>query len=228
MIQFRAPFSCLIVGASFSGKSQLAAAIILNQEKCIDKKFDKVFYCCKYEEAIPKSIRKIVTFHEGLPDGELIRNDARDNVLICCDDLFSSALQSEIISNLFISGRHINISIILIVHNLFANYRKAREITLNTSYIIIFKAVRDLSQIKVLARQVMPSHAKQFVELYIQHVRNPYSYLLLDFRQSTPDAARIRSNILSDFPEVFIFDDEIKELAKHESYSQTRGHIIEL
>lgn len=98
---------------------------------------------------------------------------------------------------MFTQGRNRNISTILITQNLFPQFPKARNISLNANYIIVFRNLRDAASINHLARQVCPSNSKSFRDMFINNINKPYSYLLLDFTPTTPDIFRFKSDILS-------------------------------
>lgn len=224
------PFHLIIAGSSGVGKTTLLGDIISKRNKSIDAKIDKIIYCAKYETSIPKSIRNesILSFHEGVPTEEMIRNDANENVLFCLDDLLEVAFSSEIVSNMFTQGRNRNTSVILITQNLFPSYPKARNVSLNASGLILYRNIRDASSIHHLAKQVCPSHSKEFAKLFLNNINRPYSYLFLDFTPTTPDVFRYRENILSDYPTVYINDTEVQKLKKYGTCSETPAYSVEL
>ena len=57
---------------------------------------------------------------------------------------------------------------------------------------------RPLSQIECLARQINPENPKTIIEAYKDATTDPYSYLVFDFNQNTPDNLRLRSRIFPD------------------------------
>lgn len=83
------------------------------------------------------------------------KNPFSDNehVLFVLDDMYSAAMQSPIVLDAFIKGRHENLSCILITQNLFFTGKYVRDISLNTSYDILL-CCRDVSQFETLARQI--------------------------------------------------------------------------
>jgi len=77
------------------------------------------------------------------------------------------SLSNEVIVDLFTKGsHHKNLSVILILQNLFHQERGQRDISLNANYIVIFKNPRDCAQIRHLARQVYPDDPKFVEETY--------------------------------------------------------------
>lgn len=87
---------------------------------------------------------------------------------------------------------------IFITQNIFHQGRGQRDISLNSSYIVIFKNPRDRAQIQHLARQVFPENPKFLQEAYLDATSRPHGYLLLDLKQCTPDNYRVRTSIFPD------------------------------
>ena len=77
--------------------------------------------------------------------------------------------------------------------------RSNRNISLNTHYMALFKNPRDAKQITHLGNQMYPGKAKFFQEAFDLATEKPFGYLLLDFKQDTPKALRVRGDIF-DFP----------------------------
>ena len=71
-----------------------------------------------------------------------------------------------------------------------------RDVTLNAHYIFTFKNPRDRSQIVHLAWQISPDNWRQVHSAYEHATGQPYHYLLFDLKQSTPDALRLRSQLI--------------------------------
>ena len=64
------------------------------------------------------------------------------------DDMQASALNNICIANLFSrESHHRNISVILILQNLFHQGKYCRDISLNTHYFFLFKNPRDIHKL---------------------------------------------------------------------------------
>jgi hypothetical protein len=61
---------------------------------------------------------------------------------------------------------------------------------------VLFKNVRDSSQIVSFARQFSPGKNSYIVEAFKEATKRPHSYMLFDFNQSTPEELRVRSRVL--------------------------------
>ena len=52
-----------------------------------------------------------------------------------------------------------------------------------------------MSSIRYFSRQIDPSNFKSIIDIYNKATKKPFSYLLFDLTQETPDDLRYRSNI---------------------------------
>ena len=155
----------------------------------------KVIWCYgEYQEKF-KQLPPSVIQAEGLEGINLIDPNMRN--LIILDDLMEEAGQAEEVCELFTKGsHHRNLSVILIMQNLFHQGKKMRTISLNCHYMILFKNPRDAAQIRYLSNQLFPGRTKFLVDSYRQATSKPHGYLLLDLTQSTPDNRRVLSDVL--------------------------------
>ena len=121
-----------------------------------------------------------VEFNEGLPS--LDEFDGKTNTLLVIDDLMHEA--NDIVSKLFSRvSHHTNTSVIFITQNIFHSSKETRTITLNAQYLVLFKNVRDKSQIAHLSRQMYPTRSKHMIEAYTDATCEPYSYLFVDLNR---------------------------------------------
>lgn len=89
------------------------------------------------------------------------------NAVLIIDDLMNEVCDDEKLSKLFTIGlHHRNISVILIVQNVFHEGKQMRNVPLNTSYLCCFKNGSDKQQIECLARQIYPKQTKYFLESF--------------------------------------------------------------
>ena len=170
----------------------------------------KKLYCYgiwqKFFDEMEKSIDNI-EFYEGLPTKETLDELASQNtkVLLILDDLFNKVVSSQDIAEVFTSGcHHRGFSCIFITQNVFNQGKYARTLALNSSYLIIFRNVRDGSQMARLGRQLFPQTGKYFLEAYNDSTSTPYGYLIVDLTCSSDNRFRLRTKV---FPgeECFIY-----------------------
>lgn len=185
MFNFRNPSSCLIVGPSQSGKTSLVRQMI--KQNIYDTKIQNVKWCYLYTS--PWFLEEPnINFIHGLPD------TYENGDLLIIDDLMHRL--NEKIADLFTAAsHHRNISVILILQNLFPRAKVMRDISLNAHYIILFKNSRDVSQINCLGRQLYPQKTKYFLDAYIKATTNPHGYLVVDLHPKTTEEYRLRDNL---------------------------------
>ena len=102
----------------------------------------------------------------------------------------------ETIGKLFTKGsHHKNISVMLLTQNIFHQSKHSKTINLNTHYMVIFKNVRDASQITNLGKQMYPGSVNYLRASYEDATSKQYDYLLIDLKPDTPDSLRLRTDI---------------------------------
>ena len=197
------PFNCLISGPSQSGKSSFVAKIIREKEYLFSSVPQNiVWFYGVWQRAYDELGSSVNKWVEGLPDLEDF--DATVHNLLIIDDLMSEA--DSRVTKLFTKGsHHKNISLIYLVQNLFHKGKDHRTISLNAHYLVLFKNPRDLHQVNHLAKQMYPGNVKFFLDAFKDATTEPYGYLFVDLKQSTPDELRVRTHIFqNEVTEVYI------------------------
>jgi Poxvirus A32 protein len=200
-LMLRHPFTSIVCGPTGSGKTDLIRAIINSHVETIyielNDRYLNVLWCFgvyqdQYE--IPLS-NTIITYYKGIPSAAEIASIRPD--VIVFDDLQLEVADNPEISNLFTRGsHHLNISVFLLVQNLFQKGKAMRNSSLNAQYIFLLKNVRDRRQIITFASQMFPGDTKHFMESYNLATGSNFGYLLIDLKNDTPDAVRLRSKVL--------------------------------
>ena len=139
-----------------------------------------------------------IEFIQDLPD------NFESNCLIVFDDMMEEASNSEKVQSLFTRGRHLNISVILLTQNLFHKGKHSRDISLNSDYIVLFKNVRDASQISHFGKQMYPHNGKFLSWAFKDATHEPFTYLFLDLRPDTDESIRVRANIMGNYQTVYV------------------------
>ena len=118
---FKAPFTCIVSGASGSGKKTFVERILSNRDFLINPPPSKVLYC--YGELTSKIMEwkhKGIEPYCGFPSEEEIK--ARTpNLLLILDDLLKDLEENiKLVNKLFTRGsHHWNFSVILITQNIY-------------------------------------------------------------------------------------------------------------
>lgn len=198
---FREPARLIIAGNTNSGKTYLSTQLILKYASI----FHKIIICGVSQHPLQHHplVKNKLFVEKNIIDPLEHKNPFSDNehVLLVLDDTYNSAVQSPIVLDTFIKGRHENLSCMLITQNLFFTGKYARDISLNTSHFILLRC-RDVSQIETLARQIFGKcKSKQVVDIYNRAVRErEYGYLLIDLSARTPISLQMRTNIVDEDP----------------------------
>jgi len=208
------PFTCVIVGPTGCGKSQLAVDIIKNIKKTIYPCPTKIVWC--YSEPQPSLQRHLehcissvdgvqIAFHKGMPDWNKMFpvQESTHPSLVVIDDFMTEVgdkkTAAEDIVNLFAKGsHHRNLSVLFLCQNMFyrggRNYM--RDISLNTHYMFVFKNLRDRTQITYLARQMAPNDWQRVHQHFEDATRLPHQYYLFDLKPQTDEPVRQRTNFI--------------------------------
>ena len=193
------PFSMLVAGPRGAGKSEFVKQLLALKRFIMTDPPERIvrFYgrhqpdlFCSLTQEIP-----CIEFYEGLPTNIEVMFDRSKRNICIIDDLMQSASGNQLVENLFTNGRHLNLSVVFVSQNLFYTGKKCRTISLNSTYIVVFKNPRDQSQIRHLACQMFPSKPKFLQVAYEDATKDPYRYLFLDFHPNSPEFARVRGNI---------------------------------
>lgn len=208
-LRFRNPSTFILAGASQSGKTTFVLNLLRNVEtlfeepRCVNniiyfynqwqpsfEMFQKENIVCDWVSKLPRC--------EDITERTLLSRETGSIIII---DDFAQQLTKDTIDIFSKISHHTNAVIILLTQNLFSKNPVFREISLNSTYIVLFKNPRDASQISCFAKQFSPGKSQYIIDAFREATRQPYSYLLFDHHQATPDVLRIRSHILPhEFP----------------------------
>ena len=193
------PFSMLVAGPRGTGKSEFVKQLLSLKCYIMTNPPERIvwFYgrhqpdlFCSLTEEIPS-----IEFYEGFPTNIEVMFDRSKRNICTIDNLMQSASGNHLVENLFTNGRHLNLSVVFISQNLFYAGKKCRTMSLNSTYIVVFKNPRDQTQIRHLACQMFPSKPKFLQAAYEEETKDPYWYLFLDFHPNSAEFARVRGNI---------------------------------
>ena len=201
------PFTCIIAGATGSGKTYWLTNVLINHLLLISKPIERLIYCysifLKDTFAELKKHFPFIELYQGLNDN--LQFDPLKNNFLILDDLLHDCVKSSSICDLFTRGsHHSNLSIFLLTQNIFQKANFARTINTNAHYVVYFKNPRDNQQIQFLGRQMYPNKSGFLNEAYLDAVKRPHGYLFIDFKQSTSDKYRVKTNVLPSDPKPLI------------------------
>ena len=215
-ILFKHPTRWIIYGPSGSGKSSFVHQLLLQSKELFGINFNCVIYCSGENFPSFNKINNIPILKcESFTRDYIDLMDKNNNNLIVLDDCMHEATNDILISDLFTKrSHHKNITVIILLQNLFPKSKYMRDISISSSYIVLMNNPREILQIKLLANQIDGDKSNIITEAYKNATKNkPYSYLLLDLCQTTPEIIKIRTNVLLDeHPKiVYVMNNEINK-----------------
>jgi hypothetical protein len=95
-------------------------------------------------------------------------------------------------------SHHRNLTVVYIVQNLYNHDPAMRTISLNTQYMVLFKNVRDTTQIRLLGHQMWCKDADFVADCYNDATSRPHGYLLIVFEKDTCNELRILTDVLGE------------------------------
>ena len=193
VLKWKHPFTCIVGGPSGSGKTSFVIKLI----KHADVMFTEIpqsisWHYGEFQQWMLNPEYSSINFIEGLPDMTSL-DPTKVNLLII-DDLMHE--MNEVVAKLFTKGsHHRNTSVLLLTQNIFHQNKHSRTVSLNAHYMVLFKNVRDASQITNLAKQMYPGNVKYLKSSYEDATNKHYGYLLIDLKPDTSDLLRLRTDI---------------------------------
>ena len=190
------PMRMLIGGSSGTGKTRLVKRLLENQNEIFGREFSYIRYCYTAPDDIYYELA--ATFHPKL---EMIKDLPLDflqnpgaylnygeHTLLILDDLITEASKSPAVDDFFqVNARHFNVSVILISQNIFHRGPFMRNISLNSTIIILTKNTRDPAQVSRLARQIEPEHFHSVEKCYADAMKlHPFGFFIIDLHVQTP------------------------------------------
>ena len=205
------PYRILIIGGSGSGKTNTLLNLINNQPD-IDKIYlyakdpyeDKYQFLIKKRESIglkhfndPKAF---IEYSNDMQDvyGNIndYNPDKENKILIVFDDMIADMTNNKklnsVVTELFIGGRKLNISLVFIIQSYF---KVPKDVRLNTTLFFIMKIPnkRELQQIAI--NHSSNINTKYFIKIYKKWTDEPYSFLVSDTTLSSDNPLQFRRNL---------------------------------
>ena len=196
-LQLTHPFGLLVSGGTKTGKTTFVKKLLSNVQVMIDPPSENIkYFYSEYQDTFAeiKSLVPNIEFIESVPDVIFDSINPKTRNIYIFDDMMGE--RDSVIAKLFTKkSHHGNLSVIYIVQNLFHQSKDHRTISLNTSYTVLTKNVRDASQVIHLAKQIYPNNVKYFQQAYQMATAEPFSYLFIDLTPTCPDETSLRSGI---------------------------------
>ena len=124
--------------------------------------------------------------------------DKERKILIVFDDMIADMINNKklnsIVTELFIRGRKLNISLVFITQSYF---KVPKDVRLNSTHFFIMKIPnkRELQQIAL--NHSSDINSKDFIKIYKKCTAEPYSFLVNDAMLASDKPLRFRKNIFN-------------------------------
>ena len=124
--------------------------------------------------------------------------DKENKILTVFDDMIADMIHnkklSSIVTELFMRGRKLNISLVFITKS---HFKVSKDIRLNTSHVFIAKIPnkRELQQIAI--NHSSDINTKDFANIYRNRTAEPYSFLVNDTTLASNNPLRFRKNLFN-------------------------------
>ena len=205
------PYRILIIGGSGSGEANVLLNLIENQPGN-----DKIYlyakdrYEAKYQYLI--NIREKVgidhlddskafieysnDMHDVYKNINYYNPDKENKILIVFDDMIADMIKNKklnsIVTELFIRGRKLNISLIFVTQS----YLKVpKDVRLNTTHFFIIKISNERELQQISRNHSSDISTKDFIKIHQKCTAEPYSFLVNDTTLASDNPLRFRKNI---------------------------------
>ena len=199
--------SCVatVFGQTGCGKTELCYRIMRHADKIFDKKISGIMYAYQTHQSLFDKMQATIpniVFTQGIPSREdidnLTKHDPEGHHLLFLDDLQSKIMNSpEVIDLVCVDSHHRNISVFLILQNLYSSGKFARTVSLQSHYLFCLKSLRDRTQLCTLATQIYGKSKSGIIAEALQHQMSlhTYPYVLVDISPHSERKTAVRSNI---------------------------------
>ena len=205
-------YRILVVSGSGSGKTNGLLNLITNQPD-IDKIYlhAKDPYEAKYQYLINKlkkvgldHVKDRRSFIEYSNDMQDVYKNIEDynpgkkgKMLIIFDDIIADMINNKklnsVITELFIRGKKINVSIVFITQSYF---KMAKDVRLNSTHFFIMKIPNKIELQKITLHHSFDIDFKDVIKIYERFTAEPYSFLVNDTTLPSDDPLSFRKNLL--------------------------------
>jgi hypothetical protein len=205
-LHFKHPATILLSGPTGCGKTRFVRRIL--EERLIEPFPTRLLWVygewqSDYDEA--KIIYPEIEFMNGYTDDIYDSLEPTERNLLILDDQMSEASDTKSLAKLFTKGsHHRNVTILYLVQNMFDQGKSSRTVSLNSHYTVVFRNLRDQSQFRTMAHQLLPKNSQWLVDAFTDATERPYGYLVIDNSPQCNPVFRFRTNIFrGELPTVY-------------------------
>lgn len=199
-LPFIHPSTIYIAGLTGSGKTEFVSRVL--RQEMIQPPPTRVIWVYSRMQPAYEGIRRLmphIEFSNQFDEGLLNRLSVHERNLVILDDQMQKLSGKSSLGELFTEGsHHCNLTVMFLIQNMFHQGKAMRDVSLNSQYMVVFKNPRDQGQIQSLALQMNKKNPARTVDAYANATKEPYGYLVFDFKTGTIDELALRSHIFPD------------------------------
>ena len=122
--------------------------------------------------------------------------DIENKILIVSDDMIADMINSRrlesIVTELFIRGRKLNLSLVFITQSYF---KVPKDVRLNTTHFFVTKIPNKRELQQIVINHSSDISTKDFINIYRKCTGKPYSFLVIDTLLASDNPLRFRKII---------------------------------
>ena len=122
-------------------------------------------------------------------------HDKENKILIVFDDMIADMINNKklnsIVTELFIRGRKLNISLVFITQSYF---KVPKDVRLNSTHFFILKIPNKGELQQIAVNHSLDISSKDFIKIYRKYNDEPYSFLVNDATLQSDNPLRFRKN----------------------------------
>ena len=122
--------------------------------------------------------------------------DKENKILIVFDGMIADMINikklNSIVTELFIRGRKLNISLVFITQSYF---KVPKDVRNNSTHIFIMKIPNKRELMQIAINHSSDINTKDFIEIYRKCTDKPYSFLVIDTTLPSNNPLRFRKNL---------------------------------
>ena len=123
-------------------------------------------------------------------------HDKQNKILIVFDDMIADMINNKklnsIVTELFIRGRKLNISLVFITQSYF---KVPKDVRLNTTHFFIMKTSNNRELQQIALNHSSDIDFKDFIKIYRKYTDKPYPFLVNNTTLSSDNPLRFRKNL---------------------------------